>query len=130
MLVFNLIEQKPILVLSKRAFRTWQPARRATNPLRKDAKPAAAAEVASKGTPYKRIAIGVPKEVWPKERRVSLTPAVTATLVKKGFQVRVEKGAGLEAKFRDAEYEASGAKLVDKNAAYQSGSNDSSCLIK
>lgn len=124
MLVLNLFEhQKQILVLGKRAFRTWQPHRSGnpTKPLIKDAKPAAAAVASPQGTPYKNLAIGVPKEVWPKERRVSLTPAVTATLVKKGFQVKVEKGAGLEAKFRDADYAASGATMVDRNAAFQSG---------
>lgn len=125
MLVLNLFEhQKQILVLGKRAFRTWQSHRSGSSPKSnpaKDAKPANAAAASPQGTPYKNLAIGVPKEVWPKERRVSITPAVTATLVKKGFQVRVEKGAGLEAKFRDADYAASGATLVDRNAAFQSG---------
>lgn len=52
-----------------------------------------------------------------------MTPAVTAALAKKGFQIRVEKGAGLNAKFRDSEYAASGAKISDQNAVYQAGMN-------
>lgn len=52
---------------------------------------------------------------------VAVTPAVTATLVKKGFKVNVEAGAGMEAKFRDSEYVASGANIVDKTQAFQSG---------
>ncbi|CAL8072391.1 unnamed protein product [Orchesella dallaii] len=123
MLVLNLFERKPIIVAGKRAFRTWQPSRKSANPLRQEAKSAAAPTPPAKppkGVPYKNLKIGVPKEVWPNERRVSITPAVTATLVKRGFQVRVEKGAGIAAKFRDADYQASGAELVDKNAAYQS----------
>ena len=48
-----------------------------------------------------RLALGVPRETWHGERRVSLTPTVAATLVKKGFTVNVESGAGLEANFKD-----------------------------
>ena len=44
--------------------------------------------------------IGVPKEVFPGEKRVALTPAGTATLLKQGFKgVTVEKGAGAAAQF-------------------------------
>ena len=52
-----------------------------------------------------------------------MTPAVAANLVKKGFTVNVEKGAGAESKFRDTDFESNGAKLVDQVAAYQSGNN-------
>ena len=65
--------------------------------------------------------IGVPKESWAKEARVACTPAVAATLTKKGFTVEVEKGAGLGAKFRDMDYEASGAKIVDRKTAFGAG---------
>ena len=53
--------------------------------------------------------------------RVSMTPTVAATLVKKGISVNVEKGAGAEAKFRDVDFINSGAKIVDQAAAYNSG---------
>ncbi|CAL1293735.1 unnamed protein product [Larinioides sclopetarius] len=66
-----------------------------------------------KGIPYSKLTIGVPKESWKNERRVALSPAATATLIKKGFQVNVEKDAGIEAKFSNAEYEAVGAKISD-----------------
>ena len=33
-------------------------------------------------------------------QRVAITPAVTSTLVKKGFKVQIENGAGVEAKFK------------------------------
>ncbi|XP_065163521.1 NAD(P) transhydrogenase, mitochondrial-like [Atheta coriaria] len=71
-----------------------------------------------RGIPYKNLTIGVPKETWKNERRVAMTPVVAATLIKKGFNVNVEAGAGAEAKFRDEEYQKAGAKLVDKNAAF------------
>lgn len=73
-----------------------------------------------RGTPYKQLKIGVPKEIWQNERRVAITPAVAATLVKKGFTVQVEEGAGAEAKFRNDDYAQAGAKIVDKTTAFQS----------
>ncbi|XP_054722453.1 NAD(P) transhydrogenase, mitochondrial-like [Uloborus diversus] len=72
------------------------------------------------GIPYSKLSVGVPKESWKNERRVSLSPAAAATLVKKGFQVNVEKDAGLESKFSNADYEAVGAKVIDVNSAFQS----------
>ena len=44
---------------------------------------------------------GVPKETFPGEKRVALTPTGAATLLKSGFkQVTVEKGAGADAQFK------------------------------
>lgn len=45
---------------------------------------------------------------------------VTAALIKKGFSVNVESGAGLGAKFRDSDYIEAGAKVVDEKLAYNS----------
>jgi H+-translocating NAD(P) transhydrogenase len=52
---------------------------------------------------------------------VALTPAVTATLIKQGFNVQLEAGAGAEAKFRDDDFAAAGAKVVDRKAVFNSG---------
>nr|CAH0111870.1 unnamed protein product [Daphnia galeata] len=101
--------QSPLLC-SVRGLRTY------ARPLRKDAKPAEPI----KGIPYKNLSIGVPKEIWSNERRVALTPAVTAALVKKGFTVNIESGAGIEARFRNDDYAAAGGKLTDKNTAFKS----------
>lgn len=49
--------------------------------------------------------------------RVAITPAVTATLIKHGFAVQVEAGAGFESKFRDQEYLDAGATIVDAGTA-------------
>merc|ERR1711963_295072 len=73
-----------------------------------------------KGTPYNKLTIGVPAETWTNEKRVACTPAVTAMLTKKGFTVNIEDGAGTESQFRNMDYEAAGAKIVDSNAAFQS----------
>lgn len=50
------------------------------------------------------------------EKRVALVPAVVQTLCKKGFNVNIEDGAGTESQFRNMDYEAAGAKIVDSNA--------------
>lgn len=42
-------------------------------------------------------------------------------MVKKGFKVNVETGAGKEAKFRDGSYKESGAHIVDNKTAFTSG---------
>jgi len=62
--------------------------------------------------------IAVPKEITPGERRVALIPDAVAGLVKSGFQVLIERGAGEGAFFTDAAYEAAGARVVDADALY------------
>lgn len=84
--------------------------------LSKDGKPLEAV----KGVPYKNLTIGVPKEKWLNEKRVALSPQVCATLVKKGFTVHIEKSAGEQATFRDADFAAAGATIVDGNKAWDS----------
>jgi NAD(P) transhydrogenase subunit alpha len=55
--------------------------------------------------------IGVPKETAPGERRVAIVPETVGRLA--GFDVQVERGAGLAAGYTDEAYEAAGATLVD-----------------
>ena len=45
--------------------------------------------------------IGVPGETYPGEKRVATTPDVAGQLIKLGFDVSVEAGAGAEASFSD-----------------------------
>ena len=56
--------------------------------------------------------IGVPKENFPGEKRVATVPEVVAKLVKLGFSVAVESGAGEAASFSDDAYRAEGAVVV------------------
>ncbi len=60
--------------------------------------------------------IGVPRESFPGERRVALVPGVIPNLVKGGFEVVVEAGAGAEAGYPDADYTAKGARLLPTRA--------------
>lgn len=55
--------------------------------------------------------LAVPKETNPAERRVALVPAELSRLV--DVQILVQRGAGAQALFSDAEYEAAGAVVVD-----------------
>lgn len=56
---------------------------------------------------------------------MAITPAVTAILNKKGFNVLVENGAGSEAKFRNEEYAQAGAQIVDNKTA-----NEADIILK
>ena len=62
------------------------------------------------------MTIGVPKESYPGERRVALVPLVVPTLIKAGFQVLVETGAGEQAGYPDAQYAEKGARVVADRA--------------
>jgi H+-translocating NAD(P) transhydrogenase subunit alpha len=56
--------------------------------------------------------VGVPRETFPGERRVALTPGSIPTLGKGGLEVIVEAGAGAQAGYPDAEYVAKGGKII------------------
>ncbi len=60
--------------------------------------------------------VGVPRESFPGELRVALTPAVVPNLTKAGIEVVLEAGAGVGAGYPDAEYVAKGAKIVPQRA--------------
>ena len=61
--------------------------------------------------------IGVPKEIYPGERRVALVPMVVPILAKAGCEVVVEAGAGEEAGYPDSHYLQKGAKIIPERAA-------------
>ena len=61
--------------------------------------------------------IGVPKEIYPGERRVALVPSVLPTLTKAGFEVHVQSGAGIEAGYPDSQYTDKGAKIIAERQA-------------
>lgn len=63
------------------------------------------------------IQIGVPKEVREGEKRVALSPDSVSRLVKLGFNVHVETGAGLQSFFTDTQYQKVGAILEENSAS-------------
>jgi len=62
------------------------------------------------------LTIGVPREVFAGEKRVATVPDVVEKLIKLGFAVAVESGAGDAANFSDDVYRTAGAQIIE-NAA-------------
>jgi NAD(P) transhydrogenase subunit alpha len=69
------------------------------------------------------LRIGVPRETAAGEKRVATVPDVVAKLVKLGFSVAVESGAGDAAHFDDDSYRAAGAEVVPTAAELWAGSD-------
>ncbi|KAF2114182.1 NAD(P) transhydrogenase mitochondrial precursor [Lophiotrema nucula] len=77
--------------------------------------------------PYSTLTVGIPRESYPGERRVAITPQNVQLLLKKGFsRVLIERGAGVEAQFTDEAYEHAGAKTVDRRSVF----SESDILLK
>ena len=62
------------------------------------------------------LIIGIPKEIYPDERRVAATPSSVVRYRKMGLEVQIEAGAGLAAGYSDADYQESGATIVTEAA--------------
>ena len=58
------------------------------------------------------IRVAVTKEKTAGEKRVALLPETVSRLIKKGFEVAVEAGAGVGSHFADALYQEAGAKII------------------
>lgn len=64
--------------------------------------------------------IGIPKESFKGENRVAGSPSSISTLIKLGFTVQVQKGAGTKASFTDQEYSNANADVVAKKKCWES----------
>src|SRR6185295_6755580 len=67
--------------------------------------------------PAMSLLIGVPREVFPGEKRVATVPEVVEKLIKQGFRVAVEAGAGDAAQISDDAYRSAGAEVMSDRAA-------------
>ena len=56
--------------------------------------------------------VGIPTELTAGERRVGATPKTVQRLIKQGFEVNIESGAGTQANYSDEEYSAAGAQII------------------
>lgn len=70
--------------------------------------------------PYSELKIGIPKETFLNERRVAAAPIAVKNLIKEGYNVVVEDGAGSKSNFRNQDYEEVGAKIVSRDDAFKS----------
>ncbi|WP_413188053.1 Re/Si-specific NAD(P)(+) transhydrogenase subunit alpha [Paraburkholderia sacchari] len=69
------------------------------------------------------LMIGIPLETATSERRVATVPEVVEKLIKLGFSVAVQSGAGAGANFGDDDYRAAGASIAATAAELWSGSD-------
>jgi NAD(P) transhydrogenase subunit alpha len=70
--------------------------------------------------------IGVPREIYAGEKRVATTPDVATQLIKLGFEVAVETGAGEAASYSDSAYEAVGCTIASGDEIWA----DSEIILK
>ena len=80
--------------------RAWQPDRHITQ------------EAITLKVQISGMQIGIPREIYPEEYRVAVTPEVVTHLTQLGFTVKLETNAGRAASFSDAAYAESGAAIV------------------
>jgi NAD(P) transhydrogenase len=71
-------------------------------------------------TRFMSMKVGVPKEHFKDEKRVAVSPEGVDKLIKMGYEVLVESGAGAEAKFTDDQYISQGAKIANEKEVYSS----------
>jgi NAD(P) transhydrogenase subunit alpha len=69
------------------------------------------------------LTIGVPRETAAEEKRVATVPEVVEKLIKLGFAVQVESGAGDAANISDDAYKAAGAAIAEGAANLWSSSD-------
>src|SRR5487761_1161418 len=76
------------------------------------------AGVAGGGPSGGGLSVGVPRETFPGERRVALTPLAVPALTKAGLRIIVESGAGTEAGYPDDAYQHHGAEVASRADAF------------
>lgn len=65
----------------------------------------------------KKLSIGIPKEDFKNERRISFTPNTVQFLTNNGIKVYIEAGAGLSSGYSDLEFSESGGTILDQQVA-------------
>jgi NAD(P) transhydrogenase subunit alpha len=63
------------------------------------------------------LTIGIPRETAAQERRVATVPEAVEKLIKLGFEIAVESGAGEASNFSDEAYTKAGAKIIHTASA-------------
>ena len=67
--------------------------------------------------------LGAPKEIFEGENRVALTPQSAVQVKKLGYTCLIESGAGIGARFSDADYEKEGVEVVTSASELWSNSD-------
>ncbi len=69
------------------------------------------------------LTIGVPREIYAGEKRVATVPEAVEKLIKLGFKVCVETGAGDAARFSDEAYRTAGASIAGSARELMAGAD-------
>lgn len=64
--------------------------------------------------------LGIVKELAKNETRLGMSPEAAKRLIKKGFTIAVEGGAGINASFSDADFRSAGCSVEDRRQILQS----------
>ena len=64
--------------------------------------------------------IGIPEEIQDNENRVAATPDTVQKLIKLGYNIVIESGAGKRASFDDAAYTEAGAEIAERGDVWRS----------
>ena len=64
--------------------------------------------------------IGIPEEIQDNENRVAATPDTAQKLIKLGYDIVIESGAGKNASFNDAAYTEAGAEITERSSVWNS----------
>jgi NAD(P) transhydrogenase subunit alpha len=74
------------------------------------------------------VVIAVPKEIVQGEQRVAIVPEVVQKLMKSGYEIRIERGAGTRAYYPDELFSAAGAKIVSSRTELLNGAQIVLCV--
>lgn len=74
--------------------------------------------------------IGIPRERLTNETRVAATPKTVEQLLKLGFTVAVESGAGQLASFDDKAFVQAGAEIVEGIASGSRDHSEGQCAVR
>ncbi len=77
------------------------------------------AEMLEKGQFFRKLSIGIPREINMFENRVIITPEAVKQLISKEHSVFIEKGAGERSNIKDEQYRKSGARITSKEEVYK-----------
>ena len=72
------------------------------------------------------MTIGILKETQRGETRVAMSPSIVKQMIKKGFDIVVEEGAGTTASFKDSEFQSAGARVEKRGVVFK----DAQVLLK
>jgi len=69
------------------------------------------------------MVVGIPTEITPEETRIAAIPATVKQLVKNGFEVKIQSGAGKGSFISDTDFKEAGAQIYESSSELYSSSD-------